>query len=485
MTNKARKITLSKFAQTKVVQPSHFEATEITLSTQTKYHVAHVTQNSFEYDPTYGTQETSSPVQFNLYPLVIDSYGVPWAEANIYILDRIKNSLNVVMATYSNIASDLVAFRQFLDDTNVNWVTFDKNKLYRPTYRYRAYLRTMIEAEKISFSTARRRMSTVIAFYRWLKNEGLLKPEFPLWKESDRFIDLKNDYGSTFTKKIKSTDVSIKVTKSNNPYAETINDGGLLRPLPKDEQIHLLKALSALKNTEMLLIHLLGLASGARIQTILTMRLHHVFTNMEGSELKEIRIPAGPSTGIDTKNDKKIVLHIPLWLYQKLHIYSQSENAQIRRKKSLISDSDDQYLFLSNRGTPYYQSKADIKHFNENFVLHHAKNGQTVRQFINDKVIPYIHYQLNNPKFKYRFHDLRATFGMNLTDEQLEGVARGQISLHQAREFVRVRMCHESSATTDLYLQYRQNLKHIRQISNSYNDHLCEIVSSLEVEYRL
>ncbi|WP_227518302.1 hypothetical protein [Acinetobacter baumannii] len=77
MTNKARKITLSKFAQTKVVQPSHFEATEITLPTQTKYHVAHITQNSFEYDPTYGTRETKSPVQFNLYPLVVDSYGVP------------------------------------------------------------------------------------------------------------------------------------------------------------------------------------------------------------------------------------------------------------------------------------------------------------------------------------------------------------------------------------------------------------------------
>lgn len=146
-----------------------------------------------------------------------------------------------------------------------------------------------------------------------------------------------------------------------------------------------------------------------------------------------------------------------------------------------MGDSDDQYLFLSNRGTPYYQSKAEIKHFHENFALHHAKNGQTVRQFINDKVIPYIQNQLNNPKFKYRFHDLRATFGMNLTDEQLEYVARGQISLHQAREFVRVRMCHESSATTDLYLQYRQNLKHIRQISDSYNDHLHKLLSSFEL----
>ncbi len=232
----------------------------------------------------------------------------------------------------------------------------------------------------------------------------------------------------------------------------------------------------------MLLIHALALVSGARLQTILTMRLHHVLTDMAGSELKEIRIPAGPTTGIDTKNDKKIVIHVPIWLYQKLNIYALSENAKKRRAKSLLGNSDDQYLFLSNRGTPYYQSKSDMQNFSQDFDLHHAKNGQTVRQFINDKVIPYIRDHSNMPEFKYHFHDLRATFGMNLTDEQLEYVARGEISLHQAREFVRVRMCHESSATTDLYLQYRQNLKHIRKVGSAYNDHLREIISSLELE---
>lgn len=482
MLNRTRKLTLSTFTQTKVVEPSQVESTEINLSEQIQYYIAPVTQNVFEYDPTLGTREIKETVQFNLYPLVIDGKGTPWAEANVYLLDKIKNSLNVVMATYSNLASDLVAYRQFLDESNVNWIVFKKNKLYSPLYRYRAYLRTLIGAEKIGFSTAQRRMSTVIAFYRWLESEGVLKPEFPMWIESDHYIDIKNPYGFSFTKQITSTDVSLKVPHSNNPYADTINDGGKLRPLTHDEQSYLIKALLALRNTEMLLIHLLSLATGARLQTILTMRLNHIITNMAESEVKEIRIPAGPSTGIDTKNDKKIVIHVPLWLYQKLHIYALSENAKKRRAKSLLGNSDDQYLFLSNRGMPYYQSKSDLQKFSQDFELHHAKNGQTVRQFINDTVIPYIHKQSNKPEFRYRFHDLRATFGMNLTDEQLEYVARGQITLHQAREFVRVRMCHESSATTDLYLQYRQNLKHIRQVASAYNDHLCEIVSSLELE---
>ncbi len=286
MLNRARKLTLSSFTQTKVVEPSHLESTEINLSEQTRYYITPIIQNVFEYDPTFGTREAKAAIQFNLYPVVVDSRGIPWAEANVYLLDKMKNSLNVVMATYSNLASDLVAYRQFLDESNVNWIIFDKNKLYRPTYRYRAYLRALIDAEEIGISTARRRMSTVIAFYRWLQSEGVLKPEFPMWKESDHYIDIKNQYGFSFTKQIKSTDVSIKVPNSVNPYADTISDGGKLRPLIRDEQICLLNALKELKNIEMLLIHALALVSGARLQTILTMRLHHVLTDMAGSELK-------------------------------------------------------------------------------------------------------------------------------------------------------------------------------------------------------
>lgn len=89
--------------------------------------------------------------------------------------------------------------------------------------------------------------------------------------------------------------------------------------------------------------------------------------------------------------------------------------------------------------------------------------------------------QFDAPEFKYRFHDLRATYGMNLTDQQLEYVAKGQISLHQAREFVKIRMGHESSATTDLYLQYRQNIKNVREISSAYSHHLEKLINSIEI----
>ena len=288
MLNKARKVMLSTYIQTEVVKGSHTEALEIKLSNQTTYHIAPITQILFAYDSEQNTHEIKTAYKYNLFPLVLDGNGIPWAEANIYLLERIKNSLNLVMATYSNIASDLVAYKTFLDQTNLNWMHFEKNKLFRPTYRYRAYLRNLINTNEISISTARRRMSSVIAFYRWLKNEGVLKSEFPMWKESDHYIDVINQNGFSFTKAVKTTDVSIKMIKGINPYTDKINDGGQLRPLPKKEQDWLLNALLELNNYEMLLIHVLSLVSGARIQTVLTFRLHHVLLDMDGSDLNEV-----------------------------------------------------------------------------------------------------------------------------------------------------------------------------------------------------
>lgn len=47
--------------------------------------------------------------------------------------------------------------------------------------------------------------------------------------------------------------------------------------------------------------------------------------------------------------------------------------------------------------------------------------------------------------------------------------------MHQAREFVKTRMGHASAATTDRYLQYRDNLKLVRHTADGYADHLTEL----------
>jgi hypothetical protein len=61
---------------------------------------------------------------------------------------------------------------------------------------------------------------------------------------------------------------------------------------------------------------------------------------------------------------------------------------------------------------------------------------------------------------------------MNWTDHQLRLVELGQSTLHQAREFVRIRLGHNSSSVTDRYLQYRHNVKLARWAEEKHETHL-------------
>ncbi|WP_197034968.1 site-specific integrase [Herbaspirillum sp. RV1423] len=422
--------------------------------------------------------------EFNLYPVVLEASGLPWPEANIYILSRLENTLSPSMSTYDGIAEDLTAYRRFCDDEIIDWCNFPAQKLGRPTYRYSNHLRRGIETGAIAISTAKRRISSVIAFYTWLKDEGILVPAHVPWKESDKFLKLTGTYGFEFIKKVTTTDISIRIPAQHDPYDGAIDDGGKLRPLPLNEQRWILEALIKRGNTEMTLIHVLALLSGARIQTVLTFRVRHVYKLVaeqpNSDPSTEIRCPVGPGTGIDTKRDKRLSLHLPLWFCRMLLTYVESERARRRRALAKRGDTEDQYLFLSKYGTPFYSCKEDNRIFDADSNLRHHTKGQSIRKFMSEVVIPYVRMKYD-VKFRYRFHDLRASFGMNLTDTQLKLVAQNKKTLNQVREYVKVRMGHESAATTDLYLQFRDNAAHVLQVIDGHDDYLQNLAASMEI----
>jgi len=477
MIKRARKIVLPSMLVTEIAEATDVGAIRIRLPESVPEEAYFVRPR---HEESYVPKRLSdisiqSNVRFNLYPIVLDAEGMPWAEANVYLLSCIMESYPPSMQTYSSIANDLAAYRRYLDGSQLDWMHFPSHKLTRPTYRFSGHLKLAIASDEIARSTAKRRMSAIISFYRWLINEGVLDPAHSPWNDADSYIQLRDAHGYKFSKKVTTTDVSIHIAKQNDPYSETIDDGGKLRPLSQNEQTWLLDALISLSNTEMTLIHLFGLLTGARIQTILTFRVRHVLKGIDVNQPFELRVPVGPGTGIDTKNDKQLVLHIPVWFYQVLRTYALSERARKRRHRALGGDSEDQYLFLSIRGNPLYQSKSDSETYNESANIRHAKAGQGVRQFITERAIPFIRHKHSTLSFSYQFHDMRASFGMNLTDTQLELVSKGEVTLHEAREFVKNRMGHESAATTDRYLQYRKNLKFVRATIAAYDNHLRQI----------
>lgn len=428
--------------------------------------------------------EAGRGFNYNLLPVVLDRNAAPWPLGILFILAQLEAETTPAMATFQSKADDLGAYKEWLDihdQADDLMFLFPKIKLRRPTYRYRGYLQQQVQAGEVAPATAKRRMGTVVAFYRWLIDNDHFQPEYPPWEETQYQLALKTTEGLVISKRVISTDVSIRSPKSEDPFAGTIQDGGKLRPLTSKEQNWVLEATEAKGNTECYLIQLFMLVTGARMQTAGTLRLRH-FTSPNPHYSKALtgdgevfKLKAGPDTGIDTKNDKSGVLQVPRPVYELLRIYALSERVRVRRGRFLAKHGEhpDPYLFLTQQGNPYYTAKAEALRFNPDLNRRHEKIGQPVRQFLKEHVIPYVHDH-HDKQFHYRIHDLRASFGMNMTEQLMELVQGGTITLSRARMIVKDLLWHESFATTDLYLNYRSQMDSIYGAVNSYGKQLQE-----------
>jgi len=476
----ARRLLLPNLKLTNLAEEISSEASKV-LIPATKMSVLTTYHTVPKLIHLHSTPNRSAPLKIplclKLFPLVVGRDGVPWAEANMWLLSKAQETYAPSMTTIASNADDLASYLRFIEETNIEWTIFEANKLTRPTYRYYSHLKQLIANNEVAHSTARRRMSSVIRFYKWLKLDGYLKFDYEPWKESERIIFFTDLRGFIKNNKVVTTDISIKNQIIDDPYDDFINDGGKLRALTQYEQQCILNALIEINNTEMTLIHLFSLLTGARLQSILTFQVHHVLRITEMDAQDTMRFAIGPGTGIDTKNDKKMVLHIPVWFYKLLQDYAVSHRAKKRRNRAVGGDNEEQYLFLSIRGTPLYYNKSDSTGARDKANKHHNKVGQAVRQFIIEKIIPYLKENNDGATFLYRFHDLRAAFGMNLMDSQLALVEQGTITLKHAIEFVKNRMSHESITTTERYLNNRYQKKMIRAAQDGWEAEIFRIAT--------
>ena len=471
-----QRITLPSFTLTKICDQDDPEAIkcEIPASKDQSKQIYHVKPVSTEIFHGHEQKVIKTFYKYNLLPLVLKKSGVIWEEALVYILSKLESQTCPNMNTFHSIVNDLGVFLKFLEDESIDYTYFPQHKLKRPTYLFNGFLKCLIHSKEMAPSTAKRCMGRVIRFYRWLSKEMLIVPDYPMWEEKESYLSVTDARGFYIDIKVDSTDLAIRASKQNDPFALTIKDGGKLRPLTYREQQWLIDALAHLNNTEMTLVHLLMLTTGARIQTACTLRVRHVRDKFPNG-LKEYRLPVGASTGVDNKFDKQMTLHIPIKLYEELKIYSYSDRSKHRRQKAVGGDTEDQYLFLTQQGNPYYRHKAEALSFDPSLFIRHQKRGQTIRVFIRDHIIPYIREKYDK-NFNYQIHDLRATYGMNLTDTLLARVERHEIDLNRAREFVKTYMGHERYETTDRYLDYRRNLKMVYDAVDDHEKYFAELI---------
>jgi len=188
----------------------------------------------------------------------------------------------------------------------------------------------------------------------------------------------------------------------------------------------------------------------------------------------DIRLACGPGTGIDTKGGVKGVLHLPRSFYERLYIYVHSDRARKRRQLTDGGDHPDQPLFLSHRGAPLYEDRESRGPISTGpQVRRHVKTGQAVRQFIKDELLPMMRVQLGNPRHEFSFHDLRATFGLNMVDAMTANETKYTRALDQLRQL----MWHVRLSTTERYLSYRENCKLFDTVQDGWGAHLSTLVT--------
>ncbi|MVF14457.1 hypothetical protein FT643_20170 [Ketobacter sp. MCCC 1A13808] len=443
-------------------------------------HVCRVAAKGCDYY-RHSAQDVAHDVFYH-YPVIVDPDGSPWVEANRYLLSRLNAIVPAKHRTLESIASDLAHFRQWLLEEEIDFLTISSRPRARPTYRYCAYLHDEIRFGKLKAQTAKRRMSSLQNFYRWIEGDGV-KFELPLWLENDEALKFKDARGFQRSKSVKSTDLtrSFRVVKSTNDYSEYIDDGGKLRPLPRDEQMALVAALNAIGNTEMILAFFFALATGARLQTVFTLRRQNFLGEPYQGAVSH-RIKVGGGTLVSTKYAKQMVLLVPLFLYRRVQVYLNSERCQrrISSSKHVYPESGEQYLFLTRAGQPYYM--ADNDPFT--FLYRSPPRGNAVTQFIRQQLKPELYRQGHD--FEFRFHDLRATFGMNLLEDRLVGhplddiSAQNQPNFFRLLMYIRQRMGHTNLATTERYLNYQKNYKLAAHLQYGYEDHLESLLKAVE-----
>jgi hypothetical protein len=472
----ARRTTIRQLPLTEVVERDTPGATPVSITTPEGGAIYHTVPLA---GPDTGRRRDARPQwiagTFPLFPVVRLADGAPWAEANLWLIDMMESKSSPNMLTFASIADDLAAFRRYLDDEGVDWLTFPANRRQRPTYRYSTSIRLAVQAGELSASVARRRMGAVVRFYRWLMAEAGFSPTNAPWVESGRFIEFKDQKGFSSVIEVKTTDLSISGRRAEDPWDDHIQDGGRLRPLPSSEQSVLLESLAALGNTEMTLVHLFALLTGARIQTVLTVRAKHVMRKPGEFHGDDIRLACGPGTGIDTKGGVKGVLHLPRRFYERLYIYVHSDRARKRRQMADGGDHPGQPLFLSHRGAPLYEDRASRGPLSTGPQgRRHVKTGQAVRQFIRDELLPMMRVRLDNPRYEFSFHDLRATFGLNMVDAMTANETKYTRALDQLRQL----MWHVRLSTTErYYLSYRENRKLFDAVQDGWGAHLSTLVT--------
>jgi integrase len=386
---------------------------------------------------------------------------------SLYLVSKIRG-VGAVKDTDS-IAKGLLAFTRYLDSTHYPQFDDDGNEI-PPEYltyksltkfeeegapwRFAEHLLANCRAkqnstgdEAYSPSTARSYMGAVIGFYKWMHRHGYLKNDDEHVLTHFTTVDIYDGinqhdilaHTKFGAKRVYEMSNIMKIfpKNANTPIYKK------LKPMTLDHNELFCQSIDTLPKPISLMLRLCE-QSGLRIDEA-THFPADVIGNKDFSELDVV-----PVLITHTKGSKPRTVEIPIVLYEELEQHKESKQRQknLIKRKELIDSKEEldctDYLFLSNKGTPYTENTLEV-HFG------------VLRRLI----------RTIEPTWYYRVHDLRSTYASHWL--WIESQAR-----HVGYEFLMDELAelmgHVSTSTTEKYIRFMNKYDDQLRVANSKNN---------------
>jgi integrase len=407
-------------------------------------------------EPDYGTE-----LQRHVYnmPYLLSADGMPWTEANSFFLNLVEgeHARNRPTDAVRRKASHLMDYKLYCELHDIDWLNFSgRRRIHRPTYRYFRYL---VDSENVSAGTLNQKTATIFQFYNYI---SLNWHEIDLTRvDTYKDIEIQLSTVSGAHSVVKARKRSQTVQRAPEPVVSigyVREHGEELRPLTNEELREFLAIIrrESWTQSERLIIKT-ALTTGARKQTILTLRHSHLKKMIDSGVQKNgfYKLHVGPNSGVDTKFNKKQVLYFPARLVEQLSVFVESEFYKARRNRFLLSrgvdlsnssrGQYDAYIFLSEQGQCFYMAKNDPLYA----YIKSPPTGQ-MTDYIKRKLVK--DSSTNFPK-DFTFHWLRATFGYLVYQWLMPLVTSGKLKAGEEMEIIQRRMHHKNRETTENYLK--------------------------------
>lgn len=457
---------IEKKTQYKFIEDD-FRLLEINIDTLAKIKLTEqVSNDTGEITVAVSLEPPLSKSRLKKTKIILSPDGIVVYPQSLYLVSKLRGEAAV--KDTGSIAKGLLAYTRYLDSTYYTQHDEDGNEIppeyltYKTLSKYEEEGAPWLFAEFLlancnniegakgdeafSLSTARSYMSAVIGFYKWMQKYGYIKND-------DQHIVTHFTTG-TMHQELNQHDMLAHTKSGSRRNYETSN---IMKMFPKKENTPAHKKLKPMhpehktlfnKHVSSLpkatgLIFRLCIEAGLRIDEAIHFPAHDIgkadYSDLDVVPIKITR----------TKFSKPRTVEIPIELYEELEIYKES-NARLKNLNkhnelvqagAILGTVD--YLFISNKGTPYSGNTLET---------HFSNLRKNIRKI--------------DSTWYYRIHDLRSTFATHwLWNESQERNVAYDYLMDELAQL----MGHESTSTTEKYIKYMNKLDDQIQTARAKN----------------